>query len=75
MNCDILFSNPMSGQCLLSMAFIYIYIYTSLHIKYRQKQKKKITQLPDTSILESTWEYEITKIDKYINKINKTIKQ
>ena len=55
--------------------YIYIYIYTSLHIKYRQKQKKKITQLPDTSILESTWEYEITKIDKYINKINKTIKQ
>ena len=48
---------------------VYIYTFT-LHVKYRQN---KITLSPDTNILESAWEYEITKIDKEINEINKII--
>ena len=48
---------------------VYIYTFT-LHVKYRQN---KITLSPDTNKLESAWEYEITKIDKEINEINKII--
>lgn len=44
-------------------------------IKNIDKKRKKKREKQNYNILESTWEYEITKIDKYINKINKTIKQ
>ena len=46
-----------------SALFIGFSSRASLHVKYRQKkntQTNKITQLPDTSIPESTWEYKIT---------------
>ena len=43
---------------------IYEYIFT-LHVK---KNTNKITQSPDTNIVESIWEYEITRIDEKVNK-------
>ena len=41
--------------------YIYIYMIINLHFTSRKTNKKtqtnKITQSPDTNVLESTWEY------------------
>lgn len=52
--------------------------FTSHKIQTKNKTKNRITQSPDSNILESTWEHKITKIAKQINKtiiiINEKIK-
>ena len=56
-------------EYIINVYFLFFYINVSmyLHLTSRKnidkKQTNKITRSPDANILESTWEYEITKID------------
>ena len=47
--------------CVYIYIYIYIYMIINLHFTSRKTNKKtqtnKITQSPDTNVLESTWEY------------------
>ena len=47
-----------------------VYLHFTSRKIYTEKQTNKITRSPDTNLLESTWEYEIIKIDNKVNKIN-----
>ena len=40
-----------------------MYLHLTSRKNIDKKQTNKITRSPDANILESTWEYEITKID------------
>ena len=48
-------------MCIYIYIYIYIYMIINLHFTSRKTNKKtqtnKITQSPDTNVLESTWEY------------------
>ena len=50
-----------------------IYLHFTSRKIQRKKLANKIIRSPDTNILESTWDYIITKVDKWVNKINKII--